>query len=429
VRLDLKERLASLSRWFGGAQTARAKPLIIDYVPGVEAEQSPALPPIVPPVIPTNIPDRIALSRAFDSAHPVRSREELLGRQKELEDLLAATLDFGQHAIVHGARGSGKTSLVRIFGDHADQNGAVVIYFACEPAASFGDLVLPYLQALPIAAIRSGQRDTAMRAIAVLENNITPRAVVELLTEYVGEPVIFIFDEFDRVTDADVKSDIAACMKLLSDALATVTFMLVGIARDVSDVVNAHPSLRRHMRTVALGRIESDSVDALISKGASLAALGFSDSARTLIARVSCGSPFHVRLFAHHAAMNAVRNEQVEVSETHVRAGLRTALNQWASMNIADAATFVRLVESGQRLDLLEHVAQQAAVHDRVASNAKADQASLDLLAGAVGPELGDETVSVFKDSVAPQFLIALIALAESSIKVTNQEAAHAVAF
>ncbi|WP_380931692.1 ATP-binding protein [Sphingomonas qilianensis] len=377
------------------------------------------------------LPNRLILGRVFDSAHPVRSREELLGRRRELDELLAATLDFGQHAIVHGARGSGKTSLVRIFGDHADQGGAVVIYMACEPGVSFSELILPYLRAIPTAALRPGAREAFARGLDALPATFGPRAVVELVAEQVSSPVLFILDEFDRITDTVVKADIAAAMKLLSDALATVLFVLVGIARDVSDVVDAHPSLRRHLRTVALGRIEPTSVDALITNGAAAAGLVFDDRARAVIARASCGSPFHVRIFAHHSALAAVRDGSSVVREADARTGLKTALEHWASMNHADAATFVRLVETGQNLHLLERTARRAAVNDRLEQDGSAETAHTNILADAVRAEPGMDTALVFRDSVAPQFLIAFIMLAEvsapASVPTARQELPDAV--
>lgn len=412
MRVQIKNTMRSLVRFFEGSGSRRAKPsrepVLLLEAPAQDAQ----IEEIAPPPR-TKRADRAMLARAFDSAHPVRTRAELLGREHELAELLAATLDFGQHTIVHGARGSGKTSLVRIFGDHADQQGAVVIYMACEPEASFGDLIFPYLRALPAAALLPGRREAFARDLAALPAGIGPRAVVELVAEHVAGPVIFIFDEFDRITDPVVKSDIAAAMKLLSDALTTVTFTIVGIARDVSDIVAAHPSLRRHMRTIALGRIEPSSVDALIAAGAASAGLDFDAPARALIGRAACGSPFHVRMFAHHAALAAVARDASAVTEADARAGLRSALECWASMNVADAKTFVRLIESRDKLDALEAAARRAAVNDRLDVAGEAGDDGAALLGDLMSPETGDEAALVFRDSVAPQFLIAVIILGE----------------
>uniref|UniRef100_UPI0035CB9E14 ATP-binding protein n=1 Tax=uncultured Sphingomonas sp. TaxID=158754 RepID=UPI0035CB9E14 len=365
-------------------------------------------------------PDRVKIARVFDSAHPVRTRDELFGRNEELQQLLAAAVDFGQHSIIHGARGSGKTSLARVFGDHADQNGVIVIYMACEPGATFADLLTPYLRALPSGALDPSARARFKDELARLPAQFGPRTFVDLLAERVTAPTVFIFDEFDRVVDAQVKDDVAAAMKLLSDSLSSVLFMLVGIARSVSDVVDSHPSLRRHMRVVSLGRIAPESVGALIAAGELSTGVSFDADARAIIARASCGSPFHVRLFCHHAALAAVRHGSAVVSGDDARAGLKTAIEHWAAMNIDDARRFVALIDAGRDLSGLEKAARTAALNDRL--SADADGAAS--LQESLRVEDLDQDSLIFQDSMAPQFLISCIILAE---KPSDAKAPHAL--
>jgi hypothetical protein len=350
------------------------------------------------------------LARAFDSAHPVRTRDELFGRAHELDALLSATLDFGQHVIIHGARGSGKTSLVRVYGDHADGRGAIVIYMACEPGASFAELVRPYLHALPPIALVSEERTRFRDGLAALPQSFGPRAFVDLVGERVAGPVVLIFDEFDRITDTRVKADMAIAMKLLSDSLTSMLFVLVGIAHNVVDVIDGHPSLRRHMRAVSLGRIEPDSVKALINAGEASTGVTFEDRAREIIIRSSCGSPFHIRMFCHHAAIAALARGSSSVSRDDALIGLHSAIEQWAAMNSEDARNFMLLVERDVPLSEIERFAQVAALGDRLPAdigNAR------ELLGAAVVAEENDARSFVFRDSVAPQFLIANVILAE----------------
>ena len=355
--------------------------------------------------------DRVKVARTFDSAHPVRTRSELFGRADELDILLSATLDLGQHVIIHGARGSGKTSLVRIYGDHADGQGAIVIYMACEPGANFADLVRPYLDALPSAALAPEERTRFRDALARLPVTFGPRAFVDLVAERVTGSVVFIFDEFDRITDPHVKAEMAVSMKLLSDVMANVLFLLVGIAHNVADVIECHPSLRRHMRAVSLGRIEPDSVKALIDAGEVSTGLNFDDDARAIVTRASCGSPFHVRMFCQHAAIAALARESSSVSSSDARNGLHSAILQWAAMNSEDAQHFISLVEREELLPEVESIARAAALGDRLPS-VIGDARTL--LGNALVVE-NDGQSFVFRDSVAPQFLIAYAILAEAA--------------
>lgn len=419
ARLNIWNWVSGLGRWLEGGRASRrldAKLRLDPPIPRQEVSK-PAVQPVQDDT-PSKASvlgrpgDRAKVARTFDSAHPVRTRSELFGRTQELEDLMSATLYCGQHTIIHGARGSGKTSLVRIFGDHADGQGAIVIYLACEPGGSFSDLIRPYLRAIPASALVIGERARFLNDLAALPENFGPRAFVDLVADRMVGPVVFIFDEFDRITDTDVKAEIAVAMKLLSDSLVGILFTLVGIANNVADVIECHPSLRRHMRAVSLGRIEPGSVKDLIDAGEASTGLIFKEDARAAITRASCGSPFHVRLFCHHAAIAALARGSSSVVGSDARSGLHSAILQWAAMNVEDARKFMSLVEREAMLFEIERIAYAAALGDRLPADIENARTLLgDTL---VAEEVGGHSF-VFRDSVAPQFLIAYVILAEAA--------------
>ena len=115
--------------------------------------------------------------------------------------------------------------------------------------------------------------------------------------------VIFILDEFDRISDPEVRAEVATLMKLLSDATIPVQLLIVGIAVNVDELLRDHASLRRHLAAVPVGRISPAAVLELIHRGAEQAGLSFDDRASELIAGISCGSPYHVRTFCAHAGL------------------------------------------------------------------------------------------------------------------------------
>lgn len=422
AKLNIWNWVRGLGRWLEGGRSARRQDvkLRVDFQPPRQEA-----PPLDSQLSQQSVPgkasvigqagtrsDRTKVARTFDSAHPVRTRSELFGRSRELDELLSATLYSGQHVIIHGARGSGKTSLVRVFGDHADGEGAIVIYLACEPGGSFADLIRPYLRALPPAALVSGTRARFQEDLAALPQNFGARAFVDLVAERIVGPVVFIFDEFDRITDDDVKAEISVAMKLLSDALVGILFTLVGIANSVANVIECHPSLRRHMRAVSLGRIEPSSVKELIDAGEVSTGLTFEEDARAAITRASCGSPFHVRLFCQHAAIAAIARASSNVVGSDARSGLHSAILQWAAMNVDDARRFMSLVESKSMFSEIERIAYAAALGDRLPANIENART---LLGDTLIPEDSGGQSLVFRDSVAPQFLIAYVILAEAA--------------
>lgn len=356
--------------------------------------------------------DRRAILQVFDASRPISGRSQLFGRQREIESLLFSVFDFHQHAIVYGARGSGKTSVARVFGDFADTCGAVVLYFPCEPEANFALLMGAALDNLPAGAIAAQERSNFERRLQNLPAHFGPSAFVDLVAQPVTRPVVLILDEFDRITDEQTKTDIAVAMKLLSDTHAAIRIMLVGIASSVDDILKAHPSLRRHLSVVRIGRIEPTSVNALIDHGSSAAGVAFSAGARALIERVSVGSPYHVRLLCRQAALKTIMDRKIEVDVAAVRAGIAQAFDQWAGTSPTDAERFLSLSMDVAAHQSLEELAREAARNDFVVATPRS-AAVLAKLGDSVTQAASDANHFVFVDSLAPQFLIASILLAQ----------------
>lgn len=343
---------------------------------------------------------------AFDAAHPVRRREDLYGRADKLDSLFEAVLFSRQHAIIHGARGSGKTSLSQIFGDYADQKGSIVLYTACEAHASFAELIKPYIAFIPDSCVSLGSKAAFSEARERLSADLTPRAVVDFLSCLVPDcQIILIFDEFDRVTDAGVNDQVATLMKLLSDARSPVQLILVGIARTVDEIIFAHPSLRRHLVPIPIGRISPEDVRALIDTGAARAGMQFSEDSKAEIVAVSCGSPYHAQLFCYVAAIEAARRERDLIDLQLTRVGLQRAFETWSSLNQDDAELFRALAaRSEEDVRLVRAAAREAATHDCL----RGEGEGVRLLGPALRQD-HDAARFYFRDSAAPQLLLAML--------------------
>ncbi len=355
---------------------------------------------------------RAAIMTAFDAAHPVERRGDLLGRNDKLDLLFDAVLEQGHHAIVHGARGSGKTSLVRVFGDYADQQQAVVVYLACEPTGDFDALVIPYLNYIPPAALQPGGRARLEAGLSGPERRSGARALASLLADTVAQQVILILDEFDRVVDQDLQSQMATFMKLLADARVPVQLVLVGIAQSVDTLIASHLSLRRHVTAVDVGRLSDAEAKEIIDRGCALSHVAFDSAASDLIVRVSLGSPYHIRLFCQSAAMAMLRKGSVTVDRAVAVQGLSLATTAWGRLNETDHAIFTAAsgLTPARRRKLETFAAALVADH----GVSPADQASAKTEIDLLGPALAGQSARpgwlAFRDSLAPQFLLALLA-------------------
>jgi type II secretory pathway predicted ATPase ExeA len=344
---------------------------------------------------------RARVIAAFNASQPVDDRYELLGRMGELNRLVDGAVERRQHAVIFGARGSGKTSLARIFGDLADEAECVAIYHAATGDTDFAELLRPYLPFL-VAEARPAARP-ALTALA--EQAFTARDFVSAAAPALTRRMFLIVDEFDRIALPETKTQIASLLKLLSDTRAPIQFLLVGIAADVDELLEAHPSLRRHLVAVPVRPFGAHAVEAVIAEGERRSGIVFPPEARVLIGAAAAGSPYHVRLFCQAAGLAAVERGSSTVDTAAVRAGLRASLDDWAGVNASAAALFEQLCSRGDLRERLRAAACDGAAHQRIAA---------DRVPQALAPALqftaaGD---AVFADSLAPQFLLARLQLA-----------------
>ncbi|MBB3911561.1 ATP-binding protein [Sphingomonas desiccabilis] len=344
---------------------------------------------------------RARVIAAFNAAQPVDDRYELLGRMTELNRLVDGVVERRQHAVVFGARGSGKTSLARIFGDLADEAECVALYHAATGDTGFADLLRPYLPFLQAEARPAGRAALA----ALGERDFTARDFASAAAPGLTRRIFLIVDEFDRIENRQTKAQMASLLKLLSDTRAPLQFLLVGIAADVDELLEAHPSLRRHMVAVPIRPVGPRAVEAVIDEGARRSGITFPAEARMLIGAAAAGSPYHVRLFCQAAGLAAVEAGTSTVDVGAVRAGLASSFEEWASVNAAAAALLERLCRLPELRERLRALACDAAAHQTVAA---------DRVPQALAPALlfNDSGTAVFADSLAPQFLLARLQLA-----------------
>jgi len=376
--------------------------------PHVETATRPQRAPDATPAPPDPRRQMARIIAAFDSVHPVRQRRDLHGRDDKLEALFEAVLFNRQHAIIHGARGSGKTSLAQVFGDYADQQSAVVIYAACEASASFADLLRPYFDFLPDSCVPFSETANFEQNRQALSGAFGPREVVDFLSRLSPErQIIMIFDEFDRVQNAEVDQQVATLMKLLSDAQVPVQLLVVGIAHTLDDLIGCHPSLRRHLMSIPIGRISQRNVIDLINSGATRARIAFDDAVKTQIVTLACGSPYHAQLFCYVSAIEAAKSGADTVDLAVLQKGLRRACEAWGMLNQDDHDRFVALAAASPAdAARAELAAREAASKDCLLP----DEATAALLGDALVPG-GSAGKFVFRDSTAPQFLLAMVAL------------------
>jgi Cdc6-like AAA superfamily ATPase len=279
------------------------------------------------------------LREAFTPTRPKRDAALFAGRFREMQRIIAAIEEERAHVVVYGERGSGKTSLSNILAGKATEAGYTVLQFACTSGVTFEEIFRSILRRIPASFLAEGLGGRAR--VENFEQLLPGRAVgVGEVAEAFGciheRHVIIIIDEYDRVVSEEVKGRLAELIKIMSDASAPVTLLLIGVADDVRDLFGKHPSLQRTLVTVPMPLMTRRELETLIAAGEARAELTFTPAVRDAIVEFAQGLPYHAQLLCLFAARSALRRNAREIGAEDLRYAVERAADE-AESRVKDA--------------------------------------------------------------------------------------------
>ncbi len=251
------------------------------------------------------------LLESFSPSAPIDRRDVFAGRRDQLAALYTVMRQRGQHAVIYGERGVGKTSLAGIAADQARQDSFFTAHVICDSGDDFGSIWRKIFE--EISVLTDGQLGDAMPYVRDQEH-ITPnevRLVLRQLTQ--SAPVLIFIDEFDQIGSADVKKLFADTIKILSDQAIRATIVPVGVGDSVTDLIDEHASIARALVQVEMPRLPLRERREIIDKGLAAAGMGIAVRAADRIASLSQGLPHYVHRLAQQAGLAAVQRESIKV--------------------------------------------------------------------------------------------------------------------
>lgn len=282
--------------------------------------------------------ERIAAS--FSPSAPIDSRA-YSGRESQIADVVNACMQRGQHVVIFGERGAGKTSLANAIGQMLKARflmpncGTI----NCDQTTTFASLWRSIFSEIPIArnapiSRAQGAPDRAQGTFAqLLPEDVTPHAVRTVLQD--RGKLLIIVDEVDRIKDKSTTTLLADTIKSLSDHAVDTTLVLVGVAESVDTLITEHESIQRALIQVHLPRMSQAELGRIVDNGLAAAGMTIEQTARRRICRLSQGLPHYAHLLGMHSALAAAAQSrsQVRLEDTHV--ALRKALKH-AQQSISD---------------------------------------------------------------------------------------------
>jgi Cdc6-like AAA superfamily ATPase len=271
-------------------------------------------------------------NKAFSPSSPITERDLFAGRIEQLGRLVDVIPSRGQHALVYGDRGVGKTSLAKVV-MQAGMRSHISAFHTCNSADTFQDIWLNVLEEIRWLTSAQGpgfrpEVEKTVHTATELLSSRQPsphdvRRVVQALAE--DAPVVVFLDEFDRPQDPTTRRLMADLIKMLSDSGIDATLILVGVATSVSDLIAEHLSIGRALAQVQMPLMSSDELAAIVRNGMTKAELEVEDGFVDVVVSLSLGLPHFTHLIAQHGARAAAARTLPVVAKSDTRSAVQSA--------------------------------------------------------------------------------------------------------
>jgi len=267
----------------------------------------------------------LLLNQAFSPITPIQEKDFFFGRITQLEKVAEAINEKGQHAILYGERGVGKTSLANIM--FASYTNLYPVKITCDRQDNFKTLWERAFESIQFSKTTDGIGFKSEKITQIVDmgsqiNNITNlRAsnVVNVLNSFGNDfRMLFIFDEFDNVINEKVRSSFADLIKSLSDNNINSTIVLVGIADNIESLIGNHQSLERCLKQVKMPRMKKEECEEIINNGLRLLGLKIDKNVRDKIIEFSSGFPHYVHLICKYGSKELIENDKITFSDPYL---------------------------------------------------------------------------------------------------------------
>ncbi len=254
----------------------------------------------------------------FDGA-PVDDEQMFAGRIDQILRMLETVMERSKHVVLFGERGVGKTSLSNIFWRryHKTLRSFIAARVQAGPHDTFSSLWIRALEELKAAGSASDHQYTAK-----LETDfdfISPSQVRRELQKIGANALpIIIVDEYNEVVDKNARMLTANLIKELYDFSVTTTVILVGVAENISQLIDDHNSTDRAIVQIPLSRMSESELKEIITKRISQTVMSFSKDAIWTIVILSRGLPYFTQMLARNAAQKAIESRRVLVNNDDV---------------------------------------------------------------------------------------------------------------
>jgi Cdc6-like AAA superfamily ATPase len=259
----------------------------------------------------------IEAGKVFTPTAPIDERSLFAGRTEQIRKVVDAVNQKGQHAVVFGERGVGKTSLSNVLSSFlSGPNTSSVLSprVNCDATDTFQSLWKKVLQEIHLSqtvktAGFSGERDRTFQSTELLgDEEASPDSIRRVLSLISQNSIpILIIDEFDRVSQP-VRRAVADTIKTLSDHAVGATVVIVGVAESLEQLIDEHQSIERALVQIPMPRMSVTEISEVIETGLSRLSMTIEREALNRVIILSQGLPHYAHLMGLYSSRVALDN-------------------------------------------------------------------------------------------------------------------------
>jgi Cdc6-like AAA superfamily ATPase len=280
--------------------------------------------------------DALALSleagKVFTPSAPIDERSLFAGRTEQVRKIVDAVNQKGQHAVVYGERGVGKTSLSNVLSSFLALPGTVLSpRVNCDVTDTFDSVWKKVFARIQLNQSTRGSGfvgdlEREYDATELFPGKISPDAVMRaLITITRGAVPILIIDEFDRVPQ-EVRRALADTIKTLSDHAVAATVVLVGVAESLESLIEEHQSIERALVQIPMPRMSVPEIHQIIDTGLGRLGMTIDQAALNRISVLSQGLPHYAHLIGLYATRTALDSLSMHINEDTIDSAIGKAI-------------------------------------------------------------------------------------------------------
>lgn len=252
------------------------------------------------------------VTQLFTPHSPIDEQQFFAGRWPMIESLGDTVFQKGQHAIVYGERGVGKTSLANIIQNRifSKSKRYKIIKRNCTKQSKFKTIWEQLFDDMFVD-------DGAVPLSSELGNSPGAYQVYKAIDRFPANMrPVFIIDEYDRIRDRATHVKMADTIKYLSDEGIDTTVVIIGVAESVRQLFGGHPSIERNVRQIRMPIMTEDELREIFSTRLRQLSMEMDSRTIQLIVRLSQGLPGYTHLLGQNALRVAISRHSTSVDDS-----------------------------------------------------------------------------------------------------------------